>query len=116
MLLLLVFGDYEEDLDDRAAAVHELMLEFVDLVVPGAPHVLGEGAVDMRHDDILVMGPVEQRNPAGFRQFATDPPQIIMRLLFFRRGAEAVVMDAHRVGLAEHMPYDSALAGGIHAL
>ncbi len=36
--------------------------------------------------------------------------------LLGRRLAEAMVMDAHRVALAEHVTHDAALAGGIHAL
>ena len=66
--------------------------------------------VDARHDDVLVMGPVEDGDPSVVRQLAFDAPQIVMVQFFAFRRAEPVIVHAHRVALTEHMSYDAAFA------
>ena len=62
------------------------------------------------------MGAVEYGNPPRLGQFTLHTPEEVVVELLGRRLAEAMVMDAHRVTLAEHVTHDAALAGGIHAL
>ena len=116
MPLLFVAAHHQEDLQNRASIGRQIPFEPVDLVIPGMPHLLGIGAVDMRHDDILIMRAIEHRDPPVLRQLAPDAPQEVVLQLLLAGFAESVVVDAHRVALAEHMAHDAALAGGIHAL
>ena len=107
---LLVFADHEEDFDDGASVGRQLRFESVDFVVPCLPHFFRLRFVDARHDDVLVMGPVEDGDPSVVRQLAFDAPQIVMVQFFAFRRAETVIVHAHRVALAEHMSYDAAFA------
>ena len=107
---LLVFADHEEDFDDGASVGRQLRFESVDFVVPCLPHFFRLRFVDARHDDVLVMGPVEDGDPSVVRQLAFDAPQIVMVQFFAFRRAEPVIVHAHRVALAEHMSYDAAFA------
>ena len=107
---LLVFADHEEDFDDGASVGRQLRFESVDFVVPCLPHFFRLRFVDARHDDVLVMGPVEDGDPPVVRQLAFDAPQIVMVQFFAFRRAEPVIVHAHRVALTEHMSYDAAFA------
>ena len=70
----------------------------------------------MRHDDILILGSVEDGDPAVLGQLTFDTPQIVVIELLAFGSSETVIVHAHRIALAEHMPYDATLARGIHAL
>lgn len=85
---LLVFADHEEDFDDGASVGRQLRFESVDFVVPCLPHFFRLRFVDARHDDVLVMGPVEDGDPSVVRQLAFDAPQIVMVQFFAFRRAE----------------------------
>ena len=62
------------------------------------------------------MGTVKNGNPALLGQFALHTPEKIMVKLLGAWLAKAVIMDAHRIALAEYMAHDAAFAGSIHAL
>ena len=116
MFFLFFLAYHEEDLEDGASAGGQFTFEIVDLVVAGTPYVFGIGAIDVRHDHIFIMGAVEYGNPPRLGQFTLHTPEEVVVEILGRRLAEAMVMDAHRVALAEHVTHDAALAGGIHAL
>ena len=52
---LLGLADVEEEFQDAHVALREVLLEPVDLVVPGAPDFLADEAVHARDEHVLVM-------------------------------------------------------------
>ena len=72
--------------------------------------------VDPHHQHFLVIGAVEDTDPAAFRQHLVGPPQIIVIQLLGGRRLEAVHLAALRVDAGHHMLDGPILAGGVHGL
>ena len=85
MLLLLLLAGHEEDLQNRAAAGHQIMLERVDLVVACTP-LVPEPCRRCAASRCPRNGAVENADPAILRQLPFHAPQIIMLLLLVGGG------------------------------
>ena len=97
---LLLPGDVEVDLHDGRAAMVEGLLEGVDEVVAGLPHLLRHQAEHPRREDILVVRAVEDADLAGPGRRPVDPPEeVVLRLLPHRRleGRQGEVTNPRRV-------------------
>ncbi len=99
-------------------------LEGVDVLEALAPEMLlGRGAFALEqlamnaHDhDVLVVGPVEDRDASAFGQHARGAPQEIVRVFFGAGLLETVHVDALRVHAGHHVLHCAVFAGRIHAL
>ena len=81
-LTLLVFGDMQEDFDDRRALIGEHLLEVADVLVALAPSGLGNDVTNANHQDVLVVTPVEDRDVSRRGGVLMDAPQVVVRQLF----------------------------------
>ena len=106
-LFLLGGGDIEEALDQYDALLHQVVLPGIDLVIALPPHRLLNQIVDPHHQDVLVMGPVENANQTGRWQLALNAPQEMVCPLLLGRSLES--LDLHSLGIdhADRVPDDS---------
>src|SRR6478736_378174 len=111
---LLFLGEIEEDLDDPEAVAREVALPLVDRAVPVLPHMvlarrgrelLGDEVlgVDAYDQHLLVMGSVEDPDPATCRQALLITAQVVLVELAGGRDFEALDPHALRVDAAHHV-------------
>src|SRR5665213_2089335 len=110
---LLGLGEVQEELDDAGAVAVQVLLEFDDGTVPALPErrlfgQLGRQAlgrkdlgVNLYDEDLLVIGPVEDPDPASRGQAAGRAPQEIMLGLLGAGMLEAVDLASLRVDPAQ---------------
>ena len=96
--------------------VGEQLLERVDLVVAPRPDLLRDDVVDPDDEDVLVVGPVEDRDLALARRPLVDAPQVVVGELDRRRHLERRHGAAHRVERAHHVLDRAVLAGRVDPL
>ncbi len=112
---LLLAGDHEGHLHDHGPGLRDLLLEGVDLPEPSRP-------VDLRqllhpdHQDVLVVGAVEDTDLAGSREGAPDPPEVVVPALLGGRDTERADGETLGVHHPGDVPDDAALARGVEAL
>ena len=102
---------------DRRATVDEFLLERVDLVVAGAPHVGRHQVVHTDHQHVLVVrcGRTPRCGPRSAAHCGCATGSGACQL-FLGRLAEAGVPDALRIAGSHNVFDDAALARGVHAL
>ena len=108
--------DVEKELEDDRAVGGEHAFPIVDLVVAGAPGLLGHQVVHAHHQHVFVMRAVEDCDLAHPRGLLVAPPQKVVREFLGRRHLEA--SDVHRLGVGGlEDPADGAvLARSVHPL
>ena len=124
---LLVLGQVQEQLDDAVALVAEVALPVVDLAEAPVPDITFARArrqllvgqdlrVDADHEDLLVVGAVEDTDVAAGWQPARIAPQVVVVELLGRGHLEGVDLDALRVDTAHDVADGAVLAGSIDGL
>ena len=68
------------------------------------------------HENVLVLGPVEDADHAWIWQIATNPPEEAVTLFLGRRGLERGDADALRVEVSHHVGDRSVFACCVHRL
>ena len=116
----------EKDLDDMEAILPQIALPVLDLPVAGIPNifidqilrqlVLFDEVMHAGHDDILIMGTVEDADIPAARQRAIDTPHVVVVLFFTVRLLEGNDMDAIRIQMREDVLDRPVLACRIHRL
>jgi hypothetical protein len=127
-LLLFLLGDVQEDLHDPGAVAVEVVLKGVDVRITLLPHGLGrlfardgpssgqELRVHPDHEDLLVVGAVEDADPPAFGQRLGGPPQEVVAELLgggLLEGGDVAALGVHP---RHHVLYGPVLAGGVHGL
>ena len=108
-------ADVQEELEDVGAVGHQTLLELVDLLVALRPDLLGDEVVDADHQDVFVVGAVEDDDFALRGRLAVDAPEEVVGRLVMGGDLEAVDAGALRVHVAQHVVDDAVLAGRIDA-
>src|SRR5208337_3465333 len=75
---LLLLADVEEELEDRRSVFGEQGLEVANALVAGGPGSLVDKLVDPRHQHVLVVRTVEDRDLAMPRSMGMDAPEEVM--------------------------------------
>jgi hypothetical protein len=84
--------------------------------VPSAPHLRRYERVHARHEDVLIVRPVEDDDFAGSRNLPVYPPQEVVGGFELSRFAECSHPRAARIEPAKHMTDRPVLAGRVHGL
>jgi len=113
---LFVLGDVEEALHYRRPGLGEELLEGVDVAVAGAPDGLRDELVDAGHEDVLVVGAIEDRELAACRRMRVHPPQEVVAERLPARLLEGRDLGPERVQAAEDVRDGPVLAGGVDPL
>ena len=124
---LLLLGEVEEQLHDGEPVVGEVALPVVDVAVallpdvpparlPGQLLVLEDLGVHAHHEDLLVVGAVEDADLAAARQVGGEAPQVVVVELQGRGRLVGVHGDALRVHAAHDVADGAVLAGGVERL
>jgi LuxR family transcriptional regulator, maltose regulon positive regulatory protein len=122
---LLPLGQVQHDLDDVDAVVDQVALPVVDLPVPPGPdvtrssgHLLGgeQGGVHPDDQHLLVVGPVEDAEPAPAGQGALAPPEKVVVQLLGRGLLERPDLHPLRVDPVHHVLDRAVLARRVDAL
>ena len=127
-LLLLVLRQVQEDLDHAGATAVQVVLEGVDVLEallpqsvrgpavrrpPPAPQQLG---VDPHHQDLLVVGAVEDPDPPPSGKRPAVAPEEVVALFLGRRGRERRHLAPLGIDPGHHVLDGPVLAGGVHGL
>ena len=126
-LLLLLLGYVQEELDHRGAVARQVPLEGDDVAQAFLPEVVvhrlrrqlagGEQVgVDAQGDRFLVVGTVEDADPATFRQRRPVPLQPAVFHLLESRAREIGHPKALRIDAGRDVLDGAVFAGGVHAL
>src|SRR5215212_10440508 len=115
-LLLLVFGDVQEEFQDGYTVEREVALEGVDLVVAPSPDVLGDHVLDTDDEHVLVVGAVEDADPTPGRSAPVVSPQEVMVGLNGTRSLERRHPAPLRVDTAEDVLDGAVFPSRIHSL
>ena len=127
-LLLLLAGEVQEDLHDPGAGAGKVALEGVDVLVAVLPHGLRgpvtggvkpavqQLGVHPDHQDLLVVGAVEDPDPPTLgERLAVAPQEVMLELL-----GGGLLERLHIATLRVHPRHDvldgPVLAGGVHGL
>jgi len=124
---LLPFGQVQHDLDDTDPVVDQVALPVVDLPVAAGPDpvIARDGRHPLRgqqflmdpdHEHLLVVGPVEDADPAPPGQGALVPPQEVVVQLLGRGLLEGPDLHRLRVDPAHHVLDRAVLARGVDSL
>src|SRR5436853_247042 len=115
-LALLVLRDVEHELENHRTGLAEHALEVVDVRVALARLLRRDGAVDRRHQHVLVVAAVEDgHRPAGRHALVDAPHEVVRRLVAARRLPPDGV-DPERAHAAENAADGAVLAAGVGAL
>ncbi|MPM51553.1 hypothetical protein SDC9_98302 [bioreactor metagenome] len=115
-LSLLVLGDVQHELEDDRAVFGQHALEVVDLRIALLLLLVGDPAVDHRHQHVFVLAAVEDHDLARARHLLVDAPQIVMRALHLGGRLPTDRAHAQRAHLAKHAARRAILARRVHAL
>src|SRR6478752_733886 len=110
---LLFERDVQPELDQHYAAVHQLVLELVDLLVRALPLDLAREAFDALDQNPAVPAAIEDGDPAAARQMPPKAPQIVVCPLFVGRRRDGDDPVAARVERPGDAPNRAALAGRV---
>jgi hypothetical protein len=113
---LLFRTDVEEELQDRCAILYQNFFEVVYQIVALRPYPAFHELVHSHHEDVLVMGPIENHDFAFLGRAQVGPPEKIMSGLVLARLLEPEYERPLWIHSAEYMPNDAVLAGGIKRL
>ena len=126
--LLLVLRDVQEELEDHRAVADQVPLEGVDVLVAPPPELLRRASpsgsrcaaeqlgVDLHDEDVLVVRPVEDADPAPLGQAPHVPPEEVVVELLGRRLLEAEDLAALGVDPGHDVLDRAVLAGRVHRL
>ncbi len=114
--LLLVRTDMQKELGDDDPTVLQQSLERPYVLHPQVELVGSDLAVDLRQDQLLVIGPVEDDHLATGRRLHVRAPDEVMLLLLLAHRQEVFDADPFWVGEDEHILDGDVLAGRIHTL
>ena len=115
-LLLLVFADVEEELEDGRPLVGQHLLEGDHVLIAATPNRFLHQAMHAHDQDILVVAAVEDHDLAFARRVLVDAPQIVMGEFVFGGGLKARHPYTGRVHALKDMANDAVLAAGVHGL
>src|SRR5213592_557596 len=113
---LLALADVEEELQDEGAVLGEDALEAVDLIVALAYDRARHGAMHARHQHVLVVRAVEDRDVPAPRGGAVRAPEEVVRGLLLGRHLEGDDLAAARVDAVHDVLDGAVLARRVHAL
>src|SRR6516165_7528886 len=106
----------QEEFQDCRAVVGQSGFEFADALVAGGPGRLVDQLMHPRHQHVLVVGPVEDRDFASSWRMRMHPPEKIMGKLQRRRLLKTDHRRALRIKRAEYVVYGAVLAAGVQRL
>ena len=127
-LPLLLVRQMQEYLDDLRAVAMKVLLQVRDGFIPLLPNVLlvaqlfgkplaAENLwVHSNNQHFLVIGTVEDADPAAFRKSACRAPKEIVIELFCTGLFETENLAAFWIDPRHHVPDGAVLAGAVHAL
>jgi hypothetical protein len=124
---LLLLRDVEKELADRCSVPGEVMLKGIDVLVAMLPDILLEElarhlllleqlAVHSDHEDLLVVGAVEDADAPPFGERLHAAPEVVMVELLVRWSLEGVDLAALRVHAAHDVLDRAILPGRVHGL
>src|SRR5271166_777013 len=113
---LLLLADVEEKFQDRSSVLGEQGLKVANALVAGGPGRLVDDLVDPRHQYVLVMRTVEDRDFAMPRGMRMDAPEEVMRKLGGGGLLEAGDARALRIKGAEDVIHRAILPAGVKGL
>ncbi len=127
-LRLFISRQVQKDFDDLGAVAVQVVLEVADRPVALLPEglvvdqLIGQ-AVSVQHrgvdpgdEDVLVVGAVEDTDPAAFGQAAGGAPEEVVLEIVIGGLFEAEDLAALRVHAGHHMADRAVFAGDVHAL
>ena len=127
-LSLLIERKVQEYLDDLRAVAMKVLLHIDDRVIPLVPNVLvvaqllGESLaaekfrVHSNDEHLLVIGTVEDADPAALGKAASGAPEEIMFKFLGAWLLEAENLATFRIDAGHDVTYGSVFSGSIHAL
>ena len=116
----------QKDLNKEETIFRQIPFPIANLAIALVPNIMADqffrhafalnDIVNLRNDDVFIMGTVENGNFSAPRQGFIDTPQIIMILFFHTRLFKAVHVYAGRIHTRKNVLYRAVFAGCIHGL
>src|SRR5262249_7381178 len=113
---LLVGTDMKVELQDRRVVARQHRFEVVDLFKALRPDRMVDELVHARHEDVLVIGSIEDRYLAFGGRMLVGAPKEIVRGFVFARLLECENAYPLRVHAAEDVANDAVFAGRVERL
>ena len=115
-LLLLLFGDVKEELEDGGPFIGQHLFPGTNVLVALAPDLGRHEIVDAYDQHVLVVAAVEDDDLAVAGRLFVDTPEIVVGQFFGRRFLEAGHLDALGIDAVEDVADGAVLAAGVRGL